>query len=137
MSDTTIAGLALFVSAGAFIHTVWSNARYRRLDALKEVRRVAVPNLARFIGILNGAVLVDGGGVGGSDVKRLAILYSEVRNTYEVHRYYFRKPIRRTIDAHVTSFEEEALSSGKLALPNAKAFKKMQDIIDTIVRGAK
>ena len=137
MSDTTIAGLALFVSAVALIHTVWSNARFRRLDALKEVRRVAVPNLARFIGILNGAVLVDGGGVGGSDVKRLAILYSEARDTYEVHRYYFRKSIRRMIDTHVTSLEEEALSSGKLALPNAKVFKKMQDILDTIVRGAK
>jgi len=86
---SVVSTLSLLVAVCALLYTVWSSHQARRLDALQEVRRIAVPNLARFNGILNAIVM---GGPPSSpeeeervsnELNKLPMLYAEVREAYD------------------------------------------------------
>ncbi|MDE0197062.1 MAG: hypothetical protein OXK78_02645 [Caldilineaceae bacterium] len=138
---SVVSTLSLLVAVCALLYTVWSSHQARRLDALQEVRRIAVPNLARFNGILNAIVM---GGPPSSpeeeervsnELNKLPMLYAEVREAYIINLSYFRTSSKREIDGKINSLETAvAANPGSNTMTT---FKKMAEIMQLIELGSR
>ena len=117
-------GVFLVALAG-LVYRVYSGARKERWDNLQEVRKSALPKVARFKEIMfelqhNPERTLE-------DLEEPARLYSEVRDAYKRFRRGFRKQDRNELDALLDAIEssydpDDIKTSLTLAMPHMPAF---------------
>ena len=127
-SSLIIAILSLLVAFFSFGYTVWSNHKFWTINALQEVQSIAIPNLARFNGILNSKLLQDQPALSNKEIETLGKTYSDVRDAYNAQRNYFSKSARKKIDEEINTLEDDFKSN-----PDYDTFFiKMHDIMELI-----
>ena len=129
-----IAILSLLVAIFSIGYTVWSNRKFRHLDALDEVRSIVIPSLARFNGILNSKTMPGRpfSPLSKKEAEALGKAYSDVRNAYQSRRYYFSESARERIDNKINTFEKEFRSNPE----GYDFFTKMYEVMELIAAGA-
>ena len=103
MPDLSASDIAALTAIVALVHSVWVRHRSIVDGARRDVRRVAVVNIERFNGVMNASA------VGGAppDLAKLARLYAQTRQAFEVNRHQFGWRTRRTADSMISNIEQQ------------------------------
>ena len=110
--------LAIGVTLGIWVHSIWSNRKFRRVDALQKVREKVTTNAEHFRNVTIGVppFVTDE-----ERVRAARKYYSEVCGAYKASKSFFKEADQRTIDAALEEIAERDGFSASMAYDGGRS----------------